>query len=164
MKDIKDKTQKNKSLSIKWEEYEYEYKPKDSNWYWAVASGGLALLIISILTHNFLLGAFSVITTFTLSVYGAKKPKRLAYVIDARGIKMGEKIYSYGEIKSFWINYDPPHKKELIFALQKAIHPLVKIPLGGTDPNEARTMLLKFLKEKKEEESLIETIGELLGF
>jgi hypothetical protein len=42
--------------------------------------------------------------------------------------------------------------------------PAVSIPLGDTDPNILREHLLKFVKEKRHEESITETLSRLLGF
>jgi len=149
---------------IQWEELEYPYKPKGPNWYWGVASGTLAVLIISILTRNFLLGILSVIATFTLGVYGAKKPQKTVYSVGGRGIHAGNRLYTYKNLKSFWINYEPPLKKELILESKKSIMPHIKIPLGDVDPGEVRKTLKKYLREEEVEESLMETIGDWLGF
>lgn len=149
---------------IKWSGNEYQYTPKTSNWFWYVASGSLILIIISILMRNFLFAVFILIASFTIVLFGTKKPQRINFVIQANGIKIGPKLYTFEELTSFWVNYDPPFKKEVILEQKKKLSRYIKIPIENVDPNLIRETLLKFLKEKKHEESLVETIAERLGF
>lgn len=149
---------------IKWEEYEHDYNKKGADWFWFILSGALIVLIISILMRNFLFGVFSIIAAFTIMLMGSRKPKKLNFSIEAKGIKIESKLYPYEELDSFWLNYDPPQKKEIILETKQKFGRYIKIPLGNIDPNLARSHLIKILKEEKHEESLMETIAEKLGF
>jgi hypothetical protein len=170
MKDILAKTEKAEKepplpvLPIKWRSVEYEDRPKTNDWYWYLASATLLLLIVAFLMKNFLLGAFVLIAAFTVGLLASKKPKEFEFSIEAGGIKIDKKIYPYEELKYFWINYDPPRKKELIIESGKILTPHIKIPLADTDPNVVREALLNFVEEKKIEESLIENLADWLGF
>ena len=159
-----EKPQKKCFSPLEWSDFEYNYYQKDSNWYWYVASGALLIIIAAVLMRNFLFAALAVAAAFAVIMFGAQKPKKVNFYIDARGIGIGRHIHAFSELKSFWIHYDPPAKKELILESNRKLLPLIKIPLGDTDPNAVREFLIKMLKEKKQEESLLETIAERLGF
>jgi len=154
----------NAKQSIKWTALEYNYTPKNSNWFWLVASGALVLIIVSVIMRNFLFGVFVGLAVFVIILSSSKKPRKLIFSIESRGIKIGNNYYPYSELNSFWINYDPPEKKELILKTKKKLANFIKIPLANTDPNLVRDFLLKMLKEKRYDESLTETITEKLGF
>lgn len=149
---------------IKWEEYEYTHKPKSGDWFWLIASGALVLIIVSILMKNFLLGVIAIAGAFSVAMLGAQKPKKLSYAIENRGIKAGSHFYPFKELESFWINYEPPHKKEIILESKKKITKHIKIPLGNNNPKFIRESLKKILKEEEHEETMIDVITEKLGF
>ncbi|MDP3784660.1 MAG: hypothetical protein Q8R12_01115, partial [bacterium] len=73
-------------------------------------------------------------------------------------------LYPYDDLKSFWLNYDPPHVKELYVISKKVLLPQLSIPLGQTDPNQIREHLLKFLEEREIQESLADAIARFFRF
>ena len=97
-------------------------------------------------------------------MYGAKKPQIVNFSIKANGIQINKTLYTYDSIKSFWVYYDPPYKKELSIQSEKIFMPYIKIPLGDMDPNKVREALLKFKKEKEHQESLMDVVSEYLRF
>jgi len=152
------------STPIKWRCLEYDYHPKTSDWFWFVASGALLIVIVAIIMRNFLFAALAIIAAFVVAILGTKKPQKINFIISTRGVEIGKQIYSYKELESFWINYDPPRKKELIVKSKKKLVGLIKIPLDNIDPNLIRKKLIRVLKEEEVEESLVETIADWLRF
>lgn len=150
-------------LPITWEEYEYKHKPKSGNWFWLVASGALILIIVSILMKNFLLGVIAVAGAFAVAMLGAQHPRKMAFAIEKKGVKVGHTFYPFGELESFWINYDPPHKKEIFLKSKKKIIKHVRIPLGENNPAQIRSIFKKILKEEEYEETFTDILMEKLG-
>jgi len=99
------------------------------------------------------LGYFSIVT------YTLKKPREVRISITPRGVNTGYTLYEFDNLKSFWIFYDPPEVKELSLRSKKILMPYVKIPLGDKNPVKIREMLIQYLPEKKQEESLIESLA-----
>ena len=170
MPDINIKTKANpptgglEAQQIEWEAPEYEFRKKSPDWFWALGIIIAALIFSAIIFKNILFAILAIVGGFSLALYGARKPKIVSFSISPRGIKINDKIYYYDDLKSFWINYDPPHKKELLIESKKTFVPHIAIILGEADPMAVREYLLKFLKEERIEESLITTIAKLLGF
>ncbi|PIS13616.1 MAG: hypothetical protein COT67_00675 [Candidatus Tagabacteria bacterium CG09_land_8_20_14_0_10_41_14] len=158
---INEKTDKSQ---ITWQGMEHSYVPKNTDWFWIVGSVGLAFIIIAVLTHNFLLGVFVITAGLVFVILDTKKPKKINFVVGPKSIKINSRFYRYEEISSFWIRYEPPAVKELLIKLKKNWGTNLKIPINNTNPNLLRKYLLRFIKEEKHEQSLIETIGEVLGF
>ncbi len=101
-----------------------------------------------------------VLVTFIL-VYKEKKP--VHWQIGHRGLEIDNRFYSYGEIKSFWIEFNPPYFKELSFRFKKWYQPYIKIPLDKEDPVALRRYLADFVQEEKHEDTIIEVITRKLG-
>ncbi|HDO23648.1 MAG TPA: hypothetical protein ENG99_00300 [bacterium] len=160
MKKVKTK----KSLRIEWRAPEYEYMKKTADWFWIVGIVTLALISAAIFLGNVHFAILAGLAGFSIALYGARKPKTINFSISSKGIQIGNKIYDYENLNSFWINYAPPHRKELIIESNKTFMPHINIMLGETNPEKIHEYLLQFLKEEKIEESLIITIARLIGF
>ena len=149
---------------ISWKAPEYVYIKKPADWYWLVGIIAAGFFILALAMKNFLFAALLVIAAFIVMLYGTKKPRIVSFEISSRGVKIGKKLFPYEYLKSFWIQYDPPLKKELSLESKKSFMPYVILHLAELDPNIIRNYLIKLLPEKKHEESLIENIGHYLGF
>ena len=147
---------------LEWQAQEYEFHKKSPEWFWALGVITLALVLAAVILKNFLFAALSVLSGFSLALYGARKPRIVAFKIDSRGITVGDKLHDYQSLKKFWINYNPPHKKEMFVESKKTFSPLITIELGDIDPGMAREYLLRYIKEEKIEEPFITTLARLL--
>jgi hypothetical protein len=147
---------------IEWQAPEYEFHQKSPDWFWALGSITIALFFSAIFLHSFLFGILTLLAGFSLALYGARRPNIVSFGLGPRGIQVNKRIYNYEDLKSFWLNYNPPHKKELLIESKKTFMPHMVIMLGDADPEKIRNYLLQFLKEEKIEESLMTTIARLL--
>ena len=149
---------------LAWEALEYEFKEKSPDWYWMIGIIAVALIAIAVYMQNILFAVIIMLGAFSFALLSARHPDHVKFAITSRGIKINGSIYLYKDLDSFWIEYDPPHQKELIIISKRAIMPHISIPLADIDPNEARAHLIKFLEEKHHEESLTEILMRFIGF
>jgi len=156
-------TEKNKT-SVSWSAPEYEYSPKSKEWYWTISIISAALAFAALLIKNFLFASFILLAGFTAALFAAKKPKVLKFAIGAKGVQIADRLYPYDSLKSFWIRYDPPEKKEVEILTKKIFVAKMSLPLGEADPNEVRRILISSLKEEETEESLIDIFSKYIGF
>lgn len=112
---------------------------------------------------NFLLGVIAIASAFSVALAGAQHPRKMTFAIEKRGVKVGDHLYPFKELESFWIDYEPPHKKELLLKLKRKIIKHIRIPLGETDPKQIRDIFKKILKEEEYEETFTDIITEKLG-
>jgi len=154
----------NLPAKIKWSAPEYEYHKKNPEWFWVLGIITIKMVLAAVILDNFLFGVFIVLAGFSLAVYGARKPRVIQIELGSGGIKAGNKNYDYDDLDHFWINYEPPYKKELILESKKTFSPHSTIMLGDADPELARRFLLQYAKEKRIEESLANTIAKMLKF
>jgi hypothetical protein len=155
---------KKKVEKIEWEAPEYEFHEKSPDWFWTLGIITLALFLSAILLHSFLFGFLILLAGFSLALFGARKPDIVSFKINAQGIHIGSRIYPYENLKCFWVDYEPPYKKELIIESRKTFMPHITMIIEDADPIKIRNCLLQFLKEEKIEETLTNIIVRLLRF
>lgn len=148
--------------TIEWETKEYEFQKKSPEWFWVLGIIVLALTLAAVILENFLFAILVALSGFSVALYGARKPRTVLFKIDQQGITAADKFYDYDGIKKFWINYNPPRRKEMLIELKKTFSPLATIELGDADPGVIRAYLLQYVKEGKTEESFITTLARIL--
>lgn len=148
----------NIKIPYNWQDFEYEYFEKSAEWFWSIIVLSLAVSAASFILDNFLFGILAGISGVSLALFGVKKPRFLDFGITVRGVQVGDKIFPYSELESFWLHYDPPFIKSLSLKSKKTFMPHIQIPLGDADPNAIREILLKFIKEKEHKTLLADSL------
>jgi hypothetical protein len=149
---------------ISWQAKEFRKKNKGPLWYFIWFLFVLGLVIFAILQKSPLMVLCFVLIGAVAYLFSQQEPKKINFLINKKGVKIGKKLYPFDELESFWIFYDPPRKKILSLKNKKTFFPYLTIPLSKTNPLKIRKYLLKFLPEKEHEESIIEDIAEKFGF
>jgi len=141
---------------LQWSAPEFNYYSKGKNWMIIPGFVAAGLLLLAIWTANFLFALLIVLSYFSLMVYGFKKPRLVEITVAPRGVKVAEKFYQFDDLKSFWVFYEPPELKEISLHSKKLTSPYIRLPLGEQNPVEARSVLIKYIPEIKQDESLID--------
>lgn len=148
---------------IEWVAHSYEHKERSQDWIWAVSIVAIALAVVSAIFGNMILGLLIVVATFTLMLFINREPEEAEIIIDERGVTKDHLHYPYETLHSFHIDIEHSHPKVLIRS-QKALLPLIVVPLGDADPEEVYEALSQFLKEETHSLPIVENILEFLGF
>ena len=151
------------SPKISWEAPSFYYNPQKrylSLITMALMAGAIALLIFR---YDTLTSIFLILASLVLLLYGKQKPTISKIVVDQSGILVGDIIYYYKDLKSFWIDYNPGGPKELSLESAKWYMPYIKVLLNDQNPVEVRSLIVNFLPEKEHENSLVDHIGRRLG-
>lgn len=151
---------------IFWQNYEFEYKEKTNDWFWGMGIVVVCLSIIAIIYDNPLFAIFMLIAGFTIFMKAKKVPRLIDFELSDKGIKIDGTLYSYGNLKSFWIEDNKREAPKMILKTEKFITPIIVIPLDTdlVDHEEIRNFLLKYLTEEKLIEPFSHKITEFLGF
>jgi len=149
---------------FEWLAPEFIKYEKDRNWFIAGSIILAALLFVSIFTKSYIMGITFFLIGVVTFIYAKKEPKIIQFSLNHRGIRIGNRLYDFEDLKSFWIFYDPPEIKEVCFRSRKLFMTHVRIPLGDEDPTKIREFLKRFLVEKKQEESLADILARRIGF
>lgn len=149
---------------LSWEAEEYEHLPKQNWWFVALGIVTLLLAVVAVFLQNYFFALFIAVAGLTVAVFAKQKPRKLHFSIASDGLEIGSRLYHFEDLSSFWIFYDPPLFKELSVESKKILMPYVRVPLGETDPEKIREILLKFLPEEKQNESFIALLSRVVGF
>lgn len=95
-------TDDGRSQSVTWTASEFVAHEKSADWYVLLILGTLLLAaLVFFLTKDFISVGVVVVAGLLLAVYGAHQPRQLEYLVDNRGIGIGQKHFTYDEFKSF---------------------------------------------------------------
>ena len=149
---------------IQWNAAEYEHKKHSTDWFWAVGIIALSLAVTAIIYKNILFAVFIVLSAFTLLLYSARKPQVLYFELNQKGVRIGDALYPYHTLKSFWLRENNNGVK-LILESQKVLMPHMSIPLSPeVNVDAVRAFLLVHLPSEEQKESVSEALMDYLGF
>ena len=149
---------------VTWESPLYPSTIKNTNWYLGLFSATAILAIYGFLSNSW---TFSVAIVIAAGVYYYLNEQDVPIVqvsVSEFGILVGNFVYPFSEIKTFWIAYNPPYHKELRIVLKNEYKPEVVISIHAINPTELRSVLTKYLPEWEErEKSFSENLTHFLG-
>ncbi len=149
-------------IVVSWRGPEYEVYKKSNRWYAGVASVLILLIIYAIYANNPLMVIIFVLVSFVGYSYLQTPPRVTDFAITYEGIIVGDRIYRYDDIHSFWIFYEPPHTRIISLRVNGTLAPYVHIPLHQLDPVDVREALMNFIPEEKQEETIVDTVERVL--
>ena len=148
---------------ISWEAPSFYFSPQKR--YFALVVIALAISggAILFLRHDTLTAIFLLLASLVLILYSNKRPEISKVIVNQNGIAIGDRLYYYKELKSFWIHYNPGEIKELSLESRKWYMLYVKVLIEKENPLIIRSFLINFLPEKEHENSLIDIISRKIG-
>lgn len=148
---------------VSWETWEYPPHERSKRWYIIISIIGVALLVYSIATANYLFAIIILMTGIIILINGMRQPNRMSVHITDMGIVLGDTFHDYKTIKEFAIVYEPPIVKTLYVDFNSVLKPMISIPLEDIDPNLVRQSLLPFAYENlaREDETLTDMLRRL---
>jgi len=162
-----------KFSGIAWQAPEYEFQPKkDVSWYWLSLIAAIILFAVAIWQKNFLFGVFVVLAWVVVIKLADRPPLIWDFKIDEEGISIGlfkgeageNKFYPYSDIDYFDIHEGNGDYKGLALKFKSRLSPILKINIRPEEEEKIKAFLLKFLKQKTIEPSLLDSISRLIRF
>lgn len=149
-------------MQFEWETLEYEHYEKSPRWFWAVGLGGAALILLAILTKNFLFAILLLLATFALLLHGHRPPDKITIAMSRHGVQIRHRLYPFKTLRSFWVHDQLPAKK-ITLRSEKPFMPHLHLPLADDlNHEEIRLFLLEHLPEERHEPTLIDAFVEYL--
>jgi len=148
---------------IIWEGPEYDFREKNPDWFWAVGIITVCIAIGSIIYQNYLFAILIVVSITILLMFSFKKPETIQFEINDKGVKIKDALYSYKEMRNFWI--DRHHKTiKLLINTNRVMSPLLDIPIPHEIKDAIGNHLAKLVKEEEIAEPASHRIMHYLGF
>lgn len=149
---------------IIWRGPEFKYYHKEVSWYWINAIIAGSLFLIALYQKNILMAIFIAITEFTIILLAKRLPKTIEFKIDGDGIHFGKiTFYSYEELTGFEIRKENDEVSELVLLTDSKINPTIKINIPLKNEEDIRDILKNFIDEVEYEDTLFDSIADLLG-
>lgn len=160
------KSQNNNSLQeISWPAEEFKHQPKSFAWFIGFTIVSIALVVYAVFSKSVMTIIAFVLLITVAYLYAVKNPRILEHKITKTGIKAGNNLYPYKNIKKFWIVYQPPEVKTLNIETTAYLNNEVTIQLGNQDPVAVKLALRNYVPEDiDKEESLTDALGRKLKF
>ncbi len=136
---------------VSWRGPEHTHHPKGKHWYLIAALVLAGLIIYAIITSNILFAFIIILAGFVGFLMIERGPRVRDYAITYDGIVVGDQIYDFDDMDSFWIFYEPPHTRLISLHMKGKMVPYIHIPLHQLDPVDVREALLQFVPEKKQQ-------------
>ena len=148
---------------ISWEAPSFYFNPQKKYFALtviALASGGGAMFFFR---QDNLMAIFLILSSLVLILYSNKRPEISKITVNQTGVAIGNALYYYKDLRSFWIHYNPGGMKELSIESKKWYMPYVRVSIEGKNPLIIRSLLVNFLAEKEHENSLVDIISRKIG-
>jgi len=89
---------------IEWETESFETHQRGWSWYVVVIIILLAVLAYTIYLRRWVLAGVTVMVGVVLYLSGRLRSEKIKCRIDSQGIAVGEKVFPYEQLKTFWIS------------------------------------------------------------
>src|ERR1017187_1544598 len=94
------------SEKLTWSALEYEEKEKSKDWFWALGIIVVTSSVAAIIFGDYFFAVLLVLSGLLLGFFAIKKPETIFYELNNRGLKIGNRLYLYENIKSFWVQIE----------------------------------------------------------
>jgi hypothetical protein len=160
---------------LAWSALEYEEKERSPDWFWALGITVMTASITAIIFQSYFFAGLLVLAGLLLAFFAIKKPDTIFYELNEYGLKIGNRLYPYENIKSFWVQSPLFSKKPLpgqpelrpafFVHVERIFMPVLSIPIGEALAEDIHSrMLVHDVAEIEMKEHPADVIMELLGF
>lgn len=150
--------------AITWEAPEHRHVENGGDWFWALGIIALSGAIAAVFFGNFLFALVILLGAGVMALRAAKPPKIAPFMVGQRGVRVGERLYPYSALDSYWIDEEHPFGPMLLLKSKQLYAPLLSLPIPEEYVDDIEDLLRDKLPEEELEEPLGQKLLELLGF
>jgi hypothetical protein len=154
-----------RSEYIGWDYQEHPNYERGTLWYVFMTVVGLGLLIYAVATANFLFAFIIILFALVTYLASLNEPGKARFAVIEDGVRVGNRLYPFRQVRRFWFVYEPPAVKNLYLEIKDdLLQPRVIVALGEMNPNEVRTVLGQFIHEDftETDEPMSDFLGRIL--
>ncbi|TAH36610.1 hypothetical protein EYC59_00325 [Candidatus Saccharibacteria bacterium] len=153
-----------RTQEITWTAAEFVARDKSPTWYLALATAGvIASALIYWVTKDKITTAIIAFALFAFGLFAARKPKSQTYGLDARGLRIGQRLYSFTSFKSFAIS-EEGHTASLVFMPLKRFMPPLTIHVTPEVEDQAIDFLAHVLPFDQNHRDAVDSLMKRIRF
>lgn len=148
---------------LEWVAPQYLQYHKGRLWFviFALVMAGFA--VYGIFTKDYYFAAAIMTFGIVYVLTHRQRPMQVKVILSRHGLKFGNHIYPYNEMKAFWILYNPPLTETINFRIKKRFLCDITIHLMDQNPAHLREFLNEYVPEWQDrQETLSESLIRLL--
>ena len=149
---------------IEWQTYEHPYAPKAPDWYWAVGIVTITVAALAFIFGSVSFGIVIIVCVVALVIHASTEPAIIHCEINDRGIVVGDTLYPFLSLASFWVHPDNDPQAKIVLTSRKTLMTHVYIPIDEVDPESVRDILLTYITEREYIEPFGHKLLESFGF
>lgn len=152
------------TLAASWSASEYIAHNKGTAWFVLLGTALFAFIaVVFIATKDIVASVVVGIAGVTFGVFAARAPRVLEYTVNAKGIQIGPKFYTYGDFKSFSVAEDGPLPAIVLLPLKRFLPPITVF----YEPKEEDTILnvlANYLPHEEKQPDLVDKLMRRIRF
>ena len=150
--------------AITWEAPEHHHIEKSGDWFWVLGIIALSGALAAFFFGNFLLAVLILVGAFAMALIAVNKPQIIAFSVSTRAVRVGEKIYPYSTLESYFIDEENSTGPQLLLKSKRFYDQLIIMPIPEEYVDDIEDLLIDRLPEEELEEPLATKILEIFGF
>ena len=150
--------------AVSWEAPEHRHFDKRSDWFWALGIIALCGALAAFFFGNFLFAILILLGGGVVALQAAKPPRVVPFMVGTRGVRAGERLFTYGTLVSYRIDDEDPQGSQLLLKSTRMYMPLIVMPIPEEYIHDIEDLLSQRLPEEDLEEPLAHKLLELFGF
>ncbi len=150
--------------SVSWEAPEHHHRERGGDWFFALAIITASVAIASVFFGNILFALLALLSGMSLALAASQVPQIIPFAVTIRGIRVGETMYPYSVLHSYFINEEDIRGPQLLILGKRHFMPLIVMPIPEEYIDEIEEILSSRLPEEFIEEPFFNKLLEFLGF
>lgn len=151
-----------KDALLEWTALEFEPRSKERrSWVRRTIIAASVIAAIMLLLRNILGAVVALLGGFVFLLEAFRPPRQVNCALSDKGVRLGRSFHAYKNLISFWVFRDI---KEVSIKTKKTFGHNIVLPLGATDPDKVREILLQFLPEEEQKNSASDEWLRSIGF
>lgn len=135
------------NTNITWQAHEYKHYPKTLGWYITLVAVFVLLIAFFIIVESdFFAAVCLALICMLMIVFARQTPQRVEIELNERGIKFGNLMYPYKQLKYFWVVNNERHQT-VNFHTSAMLNNVVILELEQQNPETVRNFLIRYLPE-----------------
>jgi len=145
-----------------WRGPDFEHYPRSKKWYTGISIIVALIIFYAVWTDSIIMAIVFALIWLVGYLQLSRPQTVIDFAVTYEGILVGDEMYDFDEIKSFWIFYEPPHTRIISLHMKGYLRPYLHIPLHQIDPVIVHEKLVEFIPEEKQEQNLVDVLERLL--